>query len=44
LAGMPLIGGRHFAIGDINKDGSVDVLTSTANGALSATPLPLQPQ
>ena len=44
LPGMPLAGGKYYAVGDINKDGSVEVVTGNANGAFSAivlgTPAP----
>ncbi|MFZ1688433.1 MAG: PQQ-binding-like beta-propeller repeat protein, partial [Flavobacteriales bacterium] len=39
LPGMPLSGGRYFAVGDINKDGTVEMVSGSANGALSAVSL-----
>ena len=39
LPGTPLTGGKHFAVGDINKDGSVEVVAGAPDGSLTAVPL-----
>ncbi len=39
LPGTPLTGGKHFAVGDINKDGSVEVVVGAPDGSLTAVPL-----
>lgn len=41
LPEMPLKGGRYFVIGDINKDGSPEVVLGPNNGTLSAIALPV---